>query len=75
MSDYEQARPFVFLSYCLKTAKAVSVWMERMRQRGAKDLIQEKKTQKPTKQITLRRYSKLQNQNPQLRHHLAPGGI
>lgn len=42
MSDYEQARPFVFFSYCLKTAKPVSVWVERMKQRGAKDLIQER---------------------------------
>lgn len=40
---------------------------------GAKDLIQERGEEK--KGETFRQYSKLQNQNPQLRHHLAPGGI
>lgn len=48
------------------------MWIENKRE--VRDQIQEKKIKK-AKQMTFRQYSKLQNQNPQLRHHLAPGGI
>lgn len=70
MSNFEHLS--VYLTVLELCKNSVHVDGENTVEKG-KRTNPRKKT--PPKQMTSRQYSKLQNQNPQLRHHLAPGGI
>lgn len=78
MSSFENAGPLAFISYHFQTLykSAVCVDGERERKREVRDLIKNKnKNNNKAKQMTFRQHSQLPNENPHLRHHLAPGGI